>query len=206
MKTTIPNSKKFSEFFKQQAIISAQNLFTSVTEALKNSPELKQTIIMKQIPRYDPIVKDPSSLKPALSQLFNDTLTKLWLESPLKHRITLGSHSLECHGGIRESRYRNGGKFDGIHLYGPSGKKAYTESVLSIIKNAGIAKNSPPKYFRRFHQEAIKSKIENNYFCPTQDTDYLNDKDVRTYAQAVRGPAYSVPTSNRFSGFSQGNY
>ena len=89
-------------------------------------------------------------------------------------------------------------------MYGPSGKKAYTESVLNIVRNSGLIKCSPPKYFRRFHQEAMKSKIENNYHCPTQDTDYLNDKDVRSCA--VRGPVYSVPTSNRFSRFSQENY
>ena len=161
---------------------------------------------MKQIPRYDPTVKDPTSVKSALSQLYNNTITQLWLEYPDKERIIIGSHDLECYGGVRDSRYRNGDKFDGIHMYGPSGKKAYTESVLNIVRNSGLMKCSPPKYFRRFHQEAIRSKLENNYQCPTQDTDYLNDKDVRSHAQAVKGPVYSVSTSNRFSRFSQENY
>ena len=161
---------------------------------------------MKQIPRYDTRVQDPTSVKSALSQLYNNTITQLWLEYPDKERIVIGSHDLECYGGIRESRYRDGNKFDGIHMHGPSGKKAYTESVLNILRTSGLIKCSPPRYFRTFHQEAMKSKIENNYHCPTQDTDYLNDKDVRSYAQAVKGPVYSVPTSNRFSRFSQENY
>ena len=50
-------------------------------------------------------------------------------------------------------------------------------------------------------------RVENNYYCPTQETDYLNDKDVRrSYAQVVKRPSYRVPTYNRFSVFSQENY
>ena len=97
--------------------------------------------------------------------------------------------------------------FDGIHMYGASGQKSYTESVLRILRHANLIKKNPPKYFRSFHQEMNQSKIENNYYCPTQETDYLNDKDVRrSYAQVVKTSGYSVPTYNRFSGLSQENY
>ena len=73
MKTTGENTQNYSEYFKQQAVISAQNLFTSVTDALERNPGIKQTIIMKQIPRYDTRVQDPTSVKSALSQLYNNT-------------------------------------------------------------------------------------------------------------------------------------
>ena len=79
---------------------------------------------MKQIPRYDPSHVDPLSLKPTLSILFNNTLTELWMESPYKQKIYVGNHNIECTGAIKESRYRHtkSGKYDGIHLYGSSGK------------------------------------------------------------------------------------
>ena len=52
----------------------------------------------------------------------------------------MGSHNIDCTGSIREARYRNTktGFFDGIHLLGSSGRKAYTNSVLNILKQAGL--------------------------------------------------------------------
>ena len=151
-------------------------------------------------------MRDPHSIKAALSQLFNDTLVQLWLGSPLKERMTIGTHSLECHGGIRDARYRNGKKYDGIHMYGPSGKKSYTESVLSILRSDGQIMSSPPSYFRRYHQTADQPQPGDKYYCPTQNTDYLKDKDVRSYAKVAKAGVYNVPTANRFSTLNQENY
>ena len=95
---------------------------------------------MNQVPRYDPISVDPLSLKPALAVLFNNTLVGAWIDSPLKERISIGAHSLECAGGVQEARYwdMKTNKYDGVHLYGPSGRKACTISVLNILRVAGI--------------------------------------------------------------------
>ena len=89
MKTTGNNVKRFSEYFKQQTIISAKNLFSGVSNIIVNNPGIKQTIIMKHIPRYDLSSKDPLSIKAALSQLYNNTITQLWLDSPHKEKIQL---------------------------------------------------------------------------------------------------------------------
>ena len=159
---------------------------------------------MKQIPRYDYSVKDPQGIKPALSQLYNDSLVKQWLESPLKDRIKLGNHDLDCAGGVRDSRYRAGRRYDGIHLYGPSGNKAYTESVLVILRGAGLVKNAPPSYFRRYHASNTAPVIK-EYICPTQDTDYLRDSDIRRNENQSRFQ-YSISTTNRFSHLNQGNF
>ena len=196
MKMTGDNPTKFSELFKQQAVVSATNLFTAVTNALVSHPELKKAVIMKQIPRYDPIARDPLLIKSDLSKLFNDTLDQLCLVSPFKDRITVGTHSLGCQGGIREARYKKGGLYDGVHMYGPSGKKSYTESILKIIRSCGYIKKSPPSYFRRFHQPINQADHNEAYFCPTQDADHHKDKDIR-YA--------NVATQNRFSSFNQEN-
>ena len=101
-------------------------------------------------------------------------------------------------------------------MYGPSGKKAYTESVLEILRQNGLIKNSPPKYFRRYHKTGDNTKYsaDTEYFCPTQDTDWMNDRDIRYKQKANRtyktsqyhNIQYTVPTSNRFASLNQGNY
>ena len=55
-----------------------------------------------------------------------------------KDNIFKGSHNIECTGAIKEARYREtkSGKFDCIHLFGSSGRKSYSRSVLNILKSA----------------------------------------------------------------------
>ena len=219
LKTKGNNPEKYGEYFKQEAIMSATQVFTSVCNALNGNPNLKKVILMKQIPRYDLASNDPKCIKAALSQLYNDTLTQLWLSSPLKDRLTIGTHSLECYGGIRESRYRHRERYDGVHLYGPSGKKSYTESVLRIIKDAGYIMNTPPTYFRMYHKidGQTKSAAQTEYKCPTQDThNCQNDQDIRHGKRGNHSAQnkqngnyndqYTVPTSNRYETLNQGNY
>ena len=208
LKVSHDNSKKYSEFFKQDTIISASNLFTSVENTIKANPKIKKAIILKHIPRYDCVENDPLGIKAALSHIYNDSIVQQWLKSPLKDKIELGSHDLECTGGVRDSRYRSGRKFDGIHMRGPSGKKAYTESVLQILHNTGHIKNSPPAYFRRYHEKYTTQVVsQDRYHCPTQNTDYLRDRDIRNKKQNNYSRyQYTIPTSNRFVQLSQGNY
>ena len=87
---------------------------------------------MKQIPKYDRNEVDPLSLKPALSQLYKNTLTEEWMGSQFKDRIIIGFHNIKCSGAILQSRYREtwSGKFDGI----------YTQTVLNIFKTGKINK------------------------------------------------------------------
>ena len=207
LKTTNENNKKFSEYFRQETVISATNLFTSVSNALKANPHLKEVIIMKQTPRYDTLSKDPQGIKAALALLYNNTIVQLWLASPQKDMITLGNHDLECSGGVRDARYKLGNRYDGYHLHGPAGKKAFTESVLLILRKAGHIKSPPPKYFRRFHKvHSLPSTKQDTYHCPTQDTDYKYDRDIRNNEQTSHTEyQYAVPTANRFNSFNQEN-
>ena len=41
--------------------------------------------------------------------------------------------------------------YDGVHMYGSSGKKAYTKSILNILREAELVRNNPPSYFRKYH-------------------------------------------------------
>ena len=181
---------KYIEYFKQEAITSAKNLFTVAVRALETEPTLKKVVLMKQTPRYDPSDVDPLALKPTLSMLFNNTLTSEWMESSYKSEIFIGNHNIDCTGASRESRYRNTqtGQFDGVHLYGSSGQKFYTLSVLNILKDANI---TSPEY---------------NYHLSCPQAQHL--KQARNSRSVTNKSAtQSVPLYNRFSSFqSLGNY
>ena len=100
-------------------------MIAEVSNALIAKPGIKKALILKHIPRYDDRQTDPHLLKAALATLYNETLTNKWLDSPLKDRLEIGSHMLECHGAVFEARYKNAKKnlFDGVHMLGCSGKK-----------------------------------------------------------------------------------
>ena len=137
---TEENPEKLIDYFKQETVMSAKNIFDSILLALEKQPSLKSIVLMKQTPRYDPLDIDPLSLKPALSLLFNNTIMELWMKCPMKEKIHIGSHNIDCSGAVQSARYRHTktGRFDGVHLYGSSGSKAYTLSVLNILRSAGL--------------------------------------------------------------------
>ena len=209
LNTRVDPMKHF-DYFEQQAVMSAKNLFSACERAVEKCPNLKNVIIMKQTPRYDPASTDPHSLKPVLSDIFNNRLTELWMTSKHKNAIFVGSHNIACTGSIREARYRvtKTGFFDGIHLCGSSGMKAYTNSVLNIFKNAGLIDpgfdhTSCPQS-RHMAQKSGYQKIENwGYDIDTRRAGC----GKKLYSEMVKA-RYQVPVKNRFSGLKrdQGNY
>ena len=179
--------------------------------AAKGSARTPLGPIMKQIPRYDPANVDPLSLKAALSQLFNTTLTELWMTCPLRDKIAIGSHNIDCTGAIQESRYRQPktGKFDGIHMLGNSGQKAYTKSVLNILS---VAKLTSDEY--DFHQSCSQyqfqyQKKQTSYKQNDKNKSQRENKNNNFNRQPDMRKGHEVPTSNRFEAFfghNQENY
>ena len=102
---TKDNPSEHLEYFKQVTIVSAKNFFQVGVNALRSSNCLEKVVLMKQIPRYDPSSVGPLSIKPALSQLYNNTLTDEWMNSQFKDKIMIGNHNIECSGSIKEARY-----------------------------------------------------------------------------------------------------
>ena len=184
---------KHIDYFREETIKSATSLFNSATNALSVQPTLKKVVLMKQTPRYDPSSEDPMALKPALALLFNNTLTGLWTESPNRERLFIGNHNIECSGAIREARYREtkSGKYDGYHLFGSSGTKAFTLSVLNILKKAEVTSSE-----YNFHQS-----------CPQSKRQHRGSKSHARQNHGGHQNVFTVPTNNRFSSFqsNQGN-
>ena len=75
-----------------------------------------------------------------------------------------------------------------FNLFGPSGSKAYTESILIALRDAGLVKKSPPNYFHYYY--SVPKTSERFTCCPGKNH-ARNDKDIRG--------KYSVPVYNRFS-------
>ena len=216
-----------TEVFKKEVHYAAKNLFTAAESALEHQPNLKKVVIMTLTPRYDTRMSDPRALKPILAHMFNNTLRELWLNSPAKDKVTIGLHNLECVGGTHEARYRDirNNKYDGIHLYGPSGGKAYTISVLDILKNCDITDEredviSGEEYFskqlqfqyqrnkRRYrakpNMQSLKSDSDNDIDIRPHRRDADNDIDIRPQRHWRRHLGnyqtlqYTVTTKNRF--------
>ena len=59
---TKDNPEQYIEYFRQETIMSATNLFNAAVNALKVQPTLSKVVSMKHIPRYDPSNVDPLSL------------------------------------------------------------------------------------------------------------------------------------------------
>ena len=124
------------DIYQQKVITSCNNMFNIAQKSLNQNPNLTKVVIMEHIPRFDSPDNGPSSLKPDLATLANVTIGQLWLNSPLKHKIFIGRHSLESSGAgpAHLARYENRytGRFDGVHLYGKTGCEDFTNSVKSI--------------------------------------------------------------------------
>ena len=186
------NATEHFEYFSQETTKSAENVFQVAESSLKNHPNLKKVVIMKQIPRYDTEQIDPLQIKPALSEVYNNKLSDLWLHSTMKEKIFVGSHDrIACTGGIREARYRctQSGRFDGVHLYGPSGMKTYTNSVLEILRNASLIPNdslSCPQF--QYQNRNSDSSQDKRCFS------WVQDRDVRR--KNTRSGTYKKPSSN----------
>ena len=185
------------DYFKDEVIKSAKNFFATAVSALNQHPELKKVILMKQTPRYDPLDVDPLSLKQALAQIFNDSLVQQWIVSQEKEKIYVGAHNFECSGSIRESRYRHtkSGRFDGYHLFGNSGMKALTNSVLSILHSAKLVSDEHMTCPQTLHQQKKKNHWQ-----------HVGNARKGSNNQKRYGSNQSFTTTqNRFNAFS-GNY
>ena len=205
---TKDNSIEKSENLKEEVRLAAKNLFSSAEAALEAQPSIKKVVIMTLTPRYDLPAVDPRSLKPAMAQMYNNTLGELWLDSSLKDRIVIGIHRLECAGGIREARFRDlrNRRYDGIHMYGPSGKKAYTISVLDILSTADITDSTTGHTGQDFYSRRVQFQYQkqkhnrSSHRVNTKRTNLHsdNDRDVRQQKYKRVQNRYTVPTSNMF--------
>ena len=185
-------SNDSTDFYKQRVIQSSRNMFNLAKASLEQNTNLRKVVIMEHPPRFDDRKVDPISLKPSLRALANATLYQLLDNCSMKDRIFIGSHSLECAGigATHQAKYQdqNTGRYDGVHFYGQSGSRDYTDSVKTILM-LGLG-----EYEHSVWNNMSGSKKDDHKSCP--QARYQN-----RYSQ-------SINLKNRFSVFNsnQGNY
>ena len=188
LNTSQLSSTDNTEIFQQNVIVSAQNMLSLAKASLEQNKGLRRVVLLEHPPRFDKIDVDPASIKPNLVQIANATLNQLWLSSPLKHKISIGCHSLYSNGVGKShtERYQNQytGRYDGVHLYGRTGCDDYTRSLVNIFLSTCLYHNS------------TKTKTQ----CgSTQQDMHINCPQTKFQNKTIFHP--SVKTQNRFSTF-----
>ena len=170
--TTKLKQTESTEHFKQEILQSCQNIFKVAHNALKKHPTLRKVIILEHTPRLDDHHSDPMSPKPALVKYANSIFNQLWIESPYKSQISVGSHNLFWEAGNKNSIFKDkrNSKYDGVHHYGPAGTSVYTRSLLSILSQ-------------------VFSSSQSRKPSSAKSADHPQARHQR----------YSVPTKNRFN-------
>ena len=196
-----------TEHIKEKVRTSCLNMLNVAENAIADNIALKNVTIMNHAPRYDTNDVDPIGLKQNLATFANSYMLELWLSSPRKNQIFIGSHSLDAPADVRHKRQtdEHTGRYDGVHYYGSAGKAAYLESVVNILLSSFQTKaHQLPMHRRQSRDE------ENHSRCPQANFMNKNQKkNKRKYSSVVSGQGQQpVKTSNRFSPLSEasGNF
>ena len=189
LNTKVAKHEDLEEPFKTKIETSCRNIFNIAENAIKNNPELKRVTIMDHPPRFDTAKEDPLSLKPKLAHYANNCLQKLWVESSYNENIMVGNHTLDCSDVAQRERFTDdrSRKYDGIHMYGSSGKLAYTDSLVNILLSSLETSSSL----------SSRTIPANNYHTQCPQTRYM-EKQKKLYSSVVR-ENITVKTQNRFS-------
>ena len=206
---------------EEKAVQSSKNMMYIAEQALaRKSGSLKQVIIMEHPPRFD-------GVRSHLAQVANSALKHLHLKSPSKDRIVIGQHSLESSGvgPTHQARYQDyhTGRYDGVHLYGRTGAKDYTDSVNTMLLMA------LPETRTTVEQTQFTDVVRDNNPSASDHTrceqavyQWRQAQRRRSYRQASYAaqqrysshsthytrdgvPQWSIPVANRFTLFNQGN-
>ena len=154
------------EKLKELTLTSAKKFFDIGLQAIEDQPSLKKVVLLKLIPRYD------DDLKSELSKVFNIKIEDLWRRCSLKTKLVIGTHTIECTGSIRESRYRKSNPpsmYDGVHLYGPFGRKSYTNSILHILESQNMT----------LKPKISEHKMVHEVICPSTNKAPFASTDIR---------------------------
>ena len=181
---------------------SSKNMINIAEEALAEN-EVKQVVMMEHPPRFD-------GLKSQLGETAKKALRQFQKSSIYKDNIVIGQHSLESPGvgHTHTARYQDyfTGRYDGVHLYGPTGARDYTDSVDSMLL---MAMSMPDTRAEVNNMEGDHTDCEQTRYQRRQTIKLANRQTEHRYDQhSSKAPFFThpVPTRNRFSLLSQGNF
>ena len=209
-------SNNSTESLEQKVIESSKNMFNIATEALSNNKSLRKVVIIEHPPRFD------DNIKSKLADLANNTTNQLWAISPLKDKIFIGRHSLVSPGtgSTHLARYKDytTGRYDGVHLYGKTGVKDYTDSMKSIMVMAlmpnilnteTVRDNSLGAADHTTCEQAVYQqwRMSQRRRQHRQGSSTAQQRYGTQYSHHTRvgQSEWAIPVANRFAPFYQGN-
>ena len=184
-----------TSMYQESILASCKNIFKVAEISLKDNLNLKKVVIMEHTPRYDAKEVDPIELKTALVKYANNVFNQLWLDSSLKQKIAIGSHTIETNsdGALHNDVFKNAqtGKYDGVHHFGKLGRRLYSRSVGSILMKNLSKERQPAKSEDNHSQKNEKER------CPEAPKQKRQNQKNEP----------NVKVNNRFSVFNsnQGN-
>ena len=142
------------EVLKQQAFISASNMF-SLSLKIVNANPTTNVFLMKRTPRVDTNHEDPNGLKSQLSEYADSIYQQLWIEHGCSPQIIIGDHFIfNCRGENKDKLFGqpNTRNYDGVHFRTNFGKQQYTRSVLLTFKRCWPERIKVPKMQKLLNQ------------------------------------------------------
>ena len=139
-------------------------------------------------------------MKPKLAQYSNKVQREFAAQCELKEKIYIGSHDITANADTFGRK--DHAKFDGIHMYGHSGCKEFTASLVNILSNVLAIQPSATRVLRdRDNFLNVKPNIKQNAPTSSNDDKTTNSVPEPTASKAPNVFRYAVKTFNRFSSF-----
>ena len=155
--------------------------------------------MLEHIPRHD------DAAKAELANMANNMMQNAREESEFAECILIGKHSgLEVDQVERRKRFTNDGSnwhskhvkhgaYDGLHMYSQAGAEAFTNSLINILKQAGLCR-------REERQQNEKRRIGGGWLNQPTARGFQASQQRRSLPAVEE---FQIPTSNRFSVFGQ---
>ena len=154
---------------------------------------------MEHPPRFD-------GFRSQLALIANSALKQLHINSSSRNMIVIGQHSLESSGGglSHQARYEDDrtGRYDGVHLYGRTGARDYTDSVDTMLLLALSDTRAELGSMVGDHTDCEQAQYQWRQVMKRTNT------QTDRYEQKNKGShltPQNVPTQNRFNLLNQGN-
>ena len=134
------------EALEQNVLVSCL-MFSVAQTALAKHPKLERVVILEHTQRFVNRDTDPMALKPYLARFANTTLLNLLQTSTFKNKIQIGKYNHDCPEDKIKDRYTDekSQQFDGFHMYGFFGRRAFTRSLQDIISRSLTSPDSTPE-------------------------------------------------------------
>ena len=114
------------------------NLFDIATKALKKKANMK-IIIVKRLPRYDPVCADPKGIKRKISDFANSFYDQLWFKRGGPKNIFVVDIDLQCSDGqyLKDLIYAKSSErnYNGIHLRGEGASRHFSYRAANVMKS-----------------------------------------------------------------------